>query len=401
MRVKELVALGLVRRPVWLLPWLIAVMIGAALTVLAVLLFYRTGGLLAAAPPVQLTGTAWQLVSGQGEPTPAGVVIRHPGPEGLATAQAMVERLVRAKLFRRLSWQVEGLEPGNELRLIWVTLAEPHTRRERLLPAVNEGTVDLGAEPHWQGRIAAVGLTMRSAFSSPVTIRQLELQPARLTVGELWRWAVSEWRAFEDWSQRSINYASGAPLDALFPPVLIVALWLGFSGALYAFFSPPRGQPGMLMPYAALFLLGWLLLDLRWQWELNQRLGQTAARFAGKEMTERRLADLDGDFYRFLLEVRRRLPEKPVRLFIVSNDPSGFLAGRARYHLSPHNGYMGFTHPPSPDRTHEGHYVLILSPLSGVRYSRQEQALEWENGRLLVEMRYSAPMGALFRVREG
>ncbi|MFZ1830506.1 MAG: hypothetical protein WAW42_17445 [Candidatus Competibacteraceae bacterium] len=401
MRVKELVALALVRRPGWLLPWLIAVTIGAALTVLAVLLFYRTGGLRAAAPPVQLTGTELQLVSGQGERTPAGVAIRHPGPDGVATAQGMVERLVQAKLFRRLSWQVEGLEPGNELRLIWVTLAEPHTRRERLLPAVNEGTVDLGAEPHWQGRIAAVGLTMRSAFSSPITIRQLELQPARLTVGELWRWAVSEWRAFEDWSQRSINYASGAPLDALFPPVLIVALWLGFSGVLYAFFSPPRGQPRTLMPYAALFLLGWLLLDLRWQWELNQRLGQTVARFAGKEMTERRLADLDGDFYRFLLEVRRRLPEKPVRLFIVSNDPSGFLAGRARYHLSPHNGYMGFTHPPAPDRAHEGHYVLILSPLSGVRYSRQEQALEWENGRLLVEMRYSAPLGALFRVREG
>jgi hypothetical protein len=119
------------------------------------------------------------------------------------------------------------------------------------------------------------------------------------------------------------------------------------------------------MPYAALFLLGWLLLDLRWQWELNQRLGQTVARFAGKEMTERRLADLDGDFYRFLLEVRRRLPEKPVRLFIVSNDPSGFLAGRARYHLSPHNGYMGFTHPPSPDR--RARRALCPDPVSAVR----------------------------------
>ncbi len=263
---------------------------------------------------------------------------------------------------------------------------------------MSEGTIDLATEPHWQGRIAAIGLTVRGAFSSPVTVRQLELRPAPLTVGELWRWAMNEWSVFEDWSQRSINYASGAPLDALFPPVLIVALWIGLSATLYAGFNPPRRRPGgALLPYAALFLLGWLLLDLRWQWELRERLERSEARFAGKDMTERRLADLDGEFYRFLLEVRRRLPEKPVRLFIVSQDPAGFLAGRARYHLLPHNGYMGFSQPPEAARAND--YVLILSPLPGVRYDRQGQALAWENGRLSVDLRYAAPPGALFQVR--
>jgi len=308
-----------------------------------------------------------------------------------------VQRMVQAKLFRRLSWRVEGLEPGSELQLIWVTLAEPRTLRERRLPSVSEGTIDLATEPHWQGRIAAIGLTVRGAFSSPVTVRQLELRPAPLTVGELGRWAVDEWCVFEDWSQRSINYASGAPLDALFPPVLIVALWIGLSATLYAGFNLPRRRPGALLPYAALFLLGWLLLDLRWQWELRERLERTVERFAGKDMTERRLADLDGEFYRFLLEVRRRLPEKPARLFIVSQDPAGFLAGRARYHLLPHNGYMGFSQPPEAARAND--YVLILSPLPGVRYDRQGQALAWENGRLSVDLRYAAPPGALFQVR--
>ena len=367
---------------------------------LAILLFYRVGGLSVVAPPVRLTGTELRLASGQGGPIPTGLEIRQPGPDGRATVQGFVERMVRAKLFRQLSWQVEGLEPGSELWLIWVTLAEPGTLRERRLPLISEGTVDLETEPHWQGRIAAIGLTVHGAFTTPLVVKRLELQPAPLTVGELWRWAVDEWSAFEDWSQRSINYASGAPLDALFPPVLIVALWIGCSGALYAVLNPSRRRPGeLLLPYTALFLLGWLLLDLRWQWELTGRLERTVERFAGKEMTERRLADLDGEFYRFLLAVRRQLPEKPVRLFIVSNDPAGFLAGRARYHLLPHNGYMGFSQPPPPDQTRQGNYVLILSPLPGVRYDRQGQALEWENGRLPAEIRYSAPSGALFRVR--
>lgn len=386
-----------VGRPGWLLPWLTAAALGAALTVLAVLLFYRTSGLLTAAPPVRLTGAELQLASGQGGLTPTGLEIRQPGPDGRGAVRGLVERLVRAKLFRRFSWQVDGLEPGSELRLIWVTLAEPRTLRERRLPPVSEGTVDLETEPHWQGRIAAIGLTVRG--STPLVVRGLELRPAPLTVGELGRWAVDEWSAFEDWSQRSINYASGAPLDALFPPVLIVALWIGFSSVLYAGLNPPRRRPGALIPYAALFLLGWFLLDLRWQWELSGRLERTVERFAGKAMTDRRLADLDGEFYRFLLEVRRRLPEKPVRLFIVSNDPPGFSAGRARYHLLPHNGYMGFSRP--PDTARVGDYVLLLTPLPGVRYDRQGQALEWENGRLPAEMLYSARTGTLLRVRGG
>ena len=378
-----------------LMMWLGAALLGAALTMLAVLLFYRTGGLLTAAPPVRLTGTELQMASGQGELTPNGLEIRQPGPDGRGAVQGLVQRMVQAKLFRRLSWRVEGLEPGSELRLIWVTLAEPRTLRERRLPSVSEGMVDLETEPYWQGRIAAIGLTVRG--STPLVVRGLELRPAPLTVGELGRWAVDEWRAFEDWSQRSINYASGAPLDALFPPVLIVALWIGFSSVLYAGLNPPRRRPGALLPYATLFLLGWLLLDLRWQWELSGRLERTVERFAGKDMVDRRLADLDGEFYRFLREVRRRLPEKPVRLFIVSNDPAGFLAGRARYHLLPHNGYMGFSRPPETAQAND--YVLILSPLPGVRYDRQKQALEWENRRLLAEVQYSAPAGTLFRVR--
>lgn len=381
------------------LAWFMAAALGAALTVLTVLLFYRTGGLSAVAPPVRLTGADWRLVSGQGERTPTGWDIRQSGPDSQKTVQGLVERRVRAKLFRQVAWQVEGLTPDSELRLIWVTLEAPRTRRERRLPSVNKGTVDLETEPHWQGRIAAIGLTVHRS-ATPLIVERLELRPVPLTVGELSRWAMDEWSTFEDWSQRSINYASGAPLDALFPPVLIVALWISFSSGLYAACLPPRRRPGGVIPYAALFLLGWLLLDLHWHWGLSGRLEQTGQRFAGKAMNERRLAELDGEFYRFLLDVRRHLPEQPVRLFIVSADPGGFLAGRARYHLLPHNGYMGFLQPPSPDHAREGDYVLILSPLSGVRYDRQRQVLEGAQGQLAAEMRYLAAAGALFRVRE-
>ncbi len=372
---------------------------GVLTTLLILLLFYQLDGLTAVAPPLILTGAEWRLTQGQGEATAAGLSIRQPGPQGWVVAQGSA-RMMQAKLYRRLFWQVDGLAPDRELRLVWTTQAEPRTPRERVLPLAGPdgGALDLSAEPHWQGRIAMIGLMARGPLPQPLIIRRLELQPARLTVAELWRRAVEDWTSFEDWSQRSINYTSGAPLDALFPPVLIVALWIGFSAALYALFVPPRWRLSGLSPYAALFLLGWLTLDLRWQWDLTQRLERTRERFADKDGVERRLADLDGPLYRFLGEVRQRLPEKPARLFIISNDPQGFWAGRARYHLLPHNGYAGLSQLPPASQARPGDYVLILSPLAAVAYNTAQRVLEGGKQRLPAELLYAAPVGALFRV---
>ena len=154
-------------------------------------------------------------------------------------------------------------------------------------------------------------------------------------------------------------------------------------------------------PYLAFVLLGWLALDLRWQWDLSRRLEKTASRFADKAGDERLLAGLDGELYRFLREVRRQLPEKPVKLYIVSADPGDFPSGRARYHLLPHNGYMKFFQPPVPGVAHPGEYVLILSPLPGTRYDRERRLLEWSGGHLPAELIHAGAPGALFRVRGG
>ena len=387
-------------KPFWL--WLLAVTGGVLLAVLALVLFYLLGGLTVAAPPVVLPGAKLQLASGQGGPTPAGLEIRQTGPQGWAAAQG-VARMAPAALYRQFLWRIDGLQPGSEVRLVWVTVTDPKTSRERVLPPAgpDEGVLDLGAEPGWQGRIAGIGLAVRGPLPQPLVIHHLELRPVVPTLGALLRWMVEDWTTFEDWSQRSINYVSGAPLNALFPPVVMVALWIGFSAALHALFSPPRRAPGALLPYAALFLLGWLMLDLRWQWDLGQRLMQTARDFAGKSEEDRRLAALDGEFYRFLREVRQRLPERPARLFIVSADPAGFWAGRARYHLLPHNGYAGFARLPPPDQARPGDYILILSPLPDARYDPERRMLEGGDTQLPVEMLHLAARGALFRIRGG
>ena len=146
------------------------------------------------------------------------------------------------------------------------------------------------------------------------------------------------------------------------------------------------------------------MLDLM---ERNRQLQEriikaTEARYAGKQGDERLLAGLDGELYRFLLDVRRQLPDRPAnKLFIISAEPGDFWSGRARYHLLPHNGYMKFSQPPSAGVARQGDFVLVLSPLPGVRYDRNRQILEWTGGELPVDLLHSATSGALFRVRGG
>lgn len=383
--------------------WMLAAGSGAALTVLTLLLFYLGGGLAWIAPPVIIASEQLQLVSGQGAKTAAGLEIRQPGPQGLAVIQAGL-RGARADRYRQFSWRISGLEePGRELRLVWETFAEPGVTRQRLLPSADPdgGMLDLSAEPHWQGRISGIGLLVRGPLAKPLLVRQLELRTPLLTTAQLLRQMAQDWTTFESWSQRSINFTAGAPLDALFPPVVTVALWIGFSALLYALFTLPNCAAHGVVPYAALFLLGWLALDLRWQWDLGQRLAQTMNSFAGKDETARRLAALDGDFYRFLLDIRQRLPQQPARVLIVSNHPSGFLAGRARYHLLPHNSYAGLAQLPDQNQARAGDYVLILAPLTQVRYDRERQLLERGGVQLPAEMLHVAEAGALFRVRGG
>ena len=164
-------------------PVIAATVCGFLAMALVLVLFYRAGGLVAVAPPIVLAGDALQLASGEGVQTPAGLEIRKAGAQELSSVQGS-GRMVRASIYRRVSWQVEGLEPGQRLRLIWSTLAEPETAREVVLPTGTSasGVFDLTAQPGWRGRIAVVGLVAQGTLARPLVVRRLELAPKLLSL---------------------------------------------------------------------------------------------------------------------------------------------------------------------------------------------------------------------------
>ncbi|MCP5195253.1 MAG: hypothetical protein H6974_00395 [Gammaproteobacteria bacterium] len=388
--------ISLTGHPSGLLPWLTMLVIGLVLTLLAVVLYYRAGGHSEANTPLSWKGSELRLTRGQGAvppDDPNALVIQAADAGGIVLWSP--PRWINADLYGELAWEIMGLDGRHPLRPIWQT-ADDSVRQATEVTASAAGRATLQAEPSWGGAVIAQGIFIPGPLAAPVIVRRLALQPTALTprqwLEQLWK----EWTAQEDWSQRSINFAAGATSRPLGSLVLLAVVCASLSGVLYGWWLRSAGQRLRPAPFVALFLLGWLLLDLRWQWELSARVEHTVQRFAGKDATDRRLADLDGDLYRFLLEVRRHLPEQPVRLFIMSDDPPGFTAGRARYHLLPHNGYMGFSQP--PNAAHEGDYVLVLAPLPELRFNPAPPTLEWTGGHLAVERLYAAPAGALFRV---
>ncbi|EGV33989.1 hypothetical protein ThidrDRAFT_0144 [Thiorhodococcus drewsii AZ1] len=374
--------------------------IGASvLLILGVWGFYRSGDPVVA-PTLMLSGESLSLTNGEGAPTPNGVRVDALAPNGNAIVQAAIKPF-DAALYRDLRWRVDGLGAGQELRLIWASKSDPRSIQARPLSGVvdGEGRIDLRTDPHWRGQIVALGLVVLGELHGPILVRGMDLRPRLLSFSALRDAFLADWTFFEGWTGRSPHFNRGAPLGTAFSPVVLVFLWVGLACVLYLAINPPwRFKPGIL-PYAAFFLIGWIVLDLHWQWDLSKRLDITKETYAGLSDAGKQAAGSDSSFYPYLMELRRRLPEQPARLVLVSADPFGYAAMRTRYHLAPHNVFAGLKGLPEQSQLNPGDYVLLMYPLPRIRYDATRHRLIEGNRALPVELIDGrSSLGALFRV---
>lgn len=396
----------------WPLAW--AALSGAGLTVLGFLLYYLQGGLTVACPPLLWRGDQMTVMRGSGQPVADGLEIRPNRSDGVIFFQFSDQSLM-AGLYGELVWNIEGLQPDQDIRLIWRAQAQPDQVSQASLHPVDleQAQFDLRNQPQWRGYIVSFGLMARGAFPQPLRIRQVELSPRAMSAGDLLRQAWEEWSTSEYWSQRSAHYISGAPYKALFHPLRVVAVWISLSAILYGLWLFAARRRLESPAFALLFLAGWGILDLRWQMDLAQRSLRTYERFAGKNDLAKQLAADDGDLFQFLLEVRAWLPQQPARIFIINDDAANravarnYLVARARYHLLPHNSFADVTDEARFGQARAKDYILVLRPDRGLhaqqanlRLDSTRRWLSWGSNRLPVQLLYGAAMGALFQVRE-
>ena len=150
---------------------------------------------------------------------------------------------------------------------------------------------------------------------------------------------------------------------------------------------------------AAIVVVGWVVLDVRWLWSRVEQTQVTAEAFAGKSPRDKHLADIDGYVYAFAEQVIRRLPNTPSRVFVGADDH--YFGGRLAYHLYPHNAYMNHDTGALPlvEQCKPGDYVVVFRR-KGVVYDTANRTLSWDQQRAVPADILIAHQGsAAFRLR--
>ena len=401
------------RRPAGFLAVLLSAIGGGLFTITGFLLYYLSSSLTTAYPPLIWSGPEMPVVVGEGRQVADDLEIQ---PVNNTVFFRFSAKGFMARPYDRLIWRIQGINPGQEVRLIWQIQSDSGNARQ--LPVqfndLQTGSVQLRSQPDWQGYIVSLGLLVRGSFLQPLRIEKVELWPAPLSAAALLDQAWQEWTTSEYWSQRSAHFISGAPYRSLFHPVVMTAVWIGLSVILYViyqFLAWPQ-QRWRFSPLMVPFLIGWGILDVRWQMDLTQRTLITDQRFAGKNAVEKRQAADDGELFRFLQKIRSHLPERPARIFVVNNDVANrkllrnYVTARARYHLQPHNSFADVGDWSQLGQARPGDYILILQPDKGIhqqsadlQYSSVQRRLQWSSGSLSVENLYREALGQLLRVQ--
>ncbi len=352
---------------------------------------------------LELTNDRFKLVSGEAEMTREGLLFRGLSPGNPIVVLMGLTRL-EAENFVRLSWDVNGLMAQQELAVIWVSSADPQRLHTRVITAEERvrGSIMLKEDPAWRDWILRFGVKLQGELAEPVLFKQIILERPAPTPLTVLKSLAGDWTHQEPWAISSINFHVGAPsLALLLTPTSLVALWIGCSSLLFVLVSRCSSAPHLAGGLAVLFLSGWFLLDLRWEWQLATRLGQTYERYGHLAPEQRPLAMPDAKLAVAVAQLREVLSSETARIFILSDDPRSRTALRVRYHFLPHRVFLS-DRLPNPEMVQEGDYVLALFNQKQIRYDATQQRLISRDGSLGVEPRVKVSgFGDLYRLMGG
>lgn len=356
-----------------------------------------------AGQPATWPGNKLLLIQGKGQAVSQGLEVRALSPKGWAIVSSNQTSL-NARSYPLLQWSLVGLHPELKAVFLWQT-ADDNPKRwyAAALPWSGDGpqVLSLAQYGAWQGTITTFEIALYGRLQKPVVVEQLELMP--MSVSALLKSLWTEWTAFAGWSDRSINFVSRGPSRAFIQPVPAVAAWVGLALMLYMGWTGLRDSQWDWRVASAVFLIGWMVLDARWQLNLWRQLQETYHRYAGKTWEEKHLAAEDGDLFRFISEVKQRLAGPPQRVFLMIADMGGqerYTFLRAHYYLLPHNVFRLGHDLAGLGHARQGDYVLSLYPAPDqVRFSQSAHVLSWgPNQQLRAEAVFSAPMGSLYKI---
>ena len=257
-----------------------------------------------------------------------------------------------------------GLSIGRQIKFSWRSTDKKADYHNIKLRWGGDGALylDMRQVTAWTGKIGELRLDMVAPKGASVQVNGLELAPWRpVTVLRL---VWSQWTNFGGWRSNSVIYVDEWHKNTLVFPVVAGAAWLGLS-LLFNLVITWTGRRYASGIAAIMFILIWLLLDVRWQMHMGRQLLETYHRYAGKNWEQKMLVADDGRLFRFVSQARMHMLPPPQRVFLVAryngeNSPS-YAHTRVAYHLLPNNVYA---YPMDPadaiSFARAGDYLLVL-----------------------------------------
>lgn len=276
---------------------------------------------------------AWQTVIGAGGITDAGFTLTQPGPLGDVKLVIELPDRLEARQFSKV--EVRAVERLPDLLgLGWSTSemlrqisVEPILRLDQV-----RGVAVLVDNPHWRDGVYFLSIEQAGFADGPWTVQSLYLHREPPEFSELCALIREALFTSDQWVQRNPNSFRPADATLRVSPVLAVAIWVLISFGFMLLLGIRARRTGAVLLMLPV-LIGWLLLDLRWQAELIHKAHHTYSTFAAVPASKRFSFDIDGALFDFLDRLKNEHGREEFnRVFAFSEFE--FLRKRARFHMA-------------------------------------------------------------------
>jgi len=293
-----------------------------------------------------------------------GSVLRVESPDAEnAALQVTALPAMEADRFPVVIYRFEDFPRTLELSLVFRTAERPDDVQTISLPWPGRGTMayDMSAIEAWRGTIIELGFAQ---FPTAHLVPAAEgFAPFRLRRAELWSpsWRgavaalVTDWFGAWPWSQRSVHaLGREGAASGVRSPVLFVAIAATLACGWAMLLLGLRGRRGVMV-LCVCGLVGWILLDLRWQSGLLQRLRETRVLYSGLDWSARQKRVADDALLAAAAQVKALLRDEPPHRRVLVYSDSGYANLRMIWHLQPLNvgafGLAAAEREPIPEDT--------------------------------------------------
>ena len=250
---------------------------------------------------------------------------------------------IQADNYRVLSYTWVPPQMLQEAAFFWRRAVDPQnvTRTDITIPG--NRLIDLSAEPEWQGEVIEFGFLLAGDNGKAVEIGEVSLIPDSLNIRLQLAWKA--WITFEEWSQQSINFLHGGDFRQVVALPLLVVAWLVLTLLfmwLFQRFETNRESRSMLTIAVMLFLVSWMLLDIRWATNNLKQISLSLDSYLQKDEQQRLSSALDGEIYQYVQRLKSTLlGNQNARILIVGDENAiDYYTSRAKYHLLPHSAHV-------------------------------------------------------------